>query len=101
MRKQLYFLSRIVITLGISSLLLPINAASSATDPKKSQLAFQRGQRADQAGKREDAMAAYAEAVDADPSNSAAWRARGRDYMVAGDLEKAIADFEESVKQQP
>src|SRR3954468_21835156 len=91
-------LVRIVVSVGISGLFLPVNGTDAKPDPKKSQAAYQRGVRAEQAGKRDDAMAAYAEAIEADASNGAARRARGRDYLAAGELEKAAADLDEAVK---
>src|SRR4051794_39501397 len=97
-RKQIL---RVVVLVGISGLFLPGYSTDAKPDPKKSQAAYQRGVRAEQAGKRDDAMAAYAEAIEADASNGAARRARGRDYLAAGELEKAAADLDEAVKVQP
>ena len=54
--------------------LLPARAADTKPDKKKSQAALQRGKKADEAGKRDDAIAAYTEAVQADASNVEAWR---------------------------
>src|ERR1051325_816005 len=101
MRNRRYHLVRIVVSVGISGLILPVNGADVKPDPKKSQAAYQRGVRADQAGKRDDAIAAYTEAIEADASNAPAWRGRGRDRLAAGELEKAAADLDEAVKAQP
>ena len=76
---------RIPLAIGIAGLLLSVNAADVKPDPKKSQAAYQRGVRADQAGSRDEAIAAYTEAIAADASNAAALRARSKDYLTAGD----------------
>jgi hypothetical protein len=72
----------IVLSLAIGAALAPVNAADKA-DRRKSQLAYQRGVRADAAGKRDEAIAAYSEAIQADESFAAAWRARGKDREIA------------------
>ena len=82
-------------------LLLPVNGAEAKPDKKKSQAAYQTGARADQAGQRDEAIAAYTEAIQADPANAAAWCARGKDYFAAGDREKAAADFDQAIRSQP
>src|ERR1039457_4364370 len=56
MRNQWKYLVRIVVTVGISGLFFPVNGADAKPDPKKSQAAYQRGLRADQAGKRDEAI---------------------------------------------
>ena len=56
----------------------PPRGADAKPDKKKSQAALQRGKKADEAGKRDAAIAAYTEAIQADASNVEAWRARGR-----------------------
>src|SRR5689334_17462300 len=95
-----YSFARILVTFGISGLLLAVSGADRKPDTKKSQAAYQRGVRADQAGKRDDAIAAYSEAIQADYSNSAAWRARGKDYFASGDKDKAAADFDQAIRVQ-
>src|SRR4051812_45196615 len=84
--------------IAVSGLLFPLSGADPKPDRKKSAVAYERGRRADQAGKRSDALAAYSEALEADPSNTAAMRARGRDYLLAGETAKAAADLERAVK---
>src|SRR5438477_9874176 len=84
---------RILLALALAGLFAPAHGADVKPDKKKSQAAYQRGQRADEAGKREEAIAAYTEAIQADAANAAAWRARGQDYMAAGELQKAAADL--------
>ena len=81
--------------------MLPARGADAKPDKKKSQAALQRGKKADEAGKRDEAIAAYTEAIQADASNVEAWRARGRDYQAAGDNQKAQADFDKAIETQP
>ena len=83
--------------LSVVGLLAGAYAADVKPDKKKSQAAFARGQKADEAGRRDEAIAAYTEAIGADGSNVAALRARGKDYLAAGDSGKAGADFEAAV----
>src|SRR5262245_15078028 len=93
--------TRILVTLGILGVLVPLNAADPKPDKKKSQAAMLRAQKAAEAGRRDDALAAYAEAIQADPSNTAAMRARGKLHLAAGDREKALADLDEVIQAQP
>src|SRR5690349_17465711 len=82
MRMARRLLAQIILSIVIIS---GNGAASEAKgDPKKSQAAVRRGQRLDQSGRHEEAIAAYTEAVQADAANSAAWRARGGAYLAGG-----------------
>ncbi len=76
-------------------------AADQKPDKKASQAAFLRGSHADQAGKRDEAIAAYTDAIAADPENTGAMRARAKDYMDAGAVDKALADLEKAVRTAP
>ena len=90
----------IFIVLALSAALLhPAHAADAKADKKKSQAAYQQGVLADKAGQRADAIAAYSAAIAADASNGDAWRARGKDYLAAGDKAKALADFEKAIEK--
>src|SRR5262249_35674595 len=93
--------ARTVLTIAIMGLLVPMFGADVKPDKKKSQAAFQAGELADRNGKREEAIAAFSEAIQADGTNAAALRARGRDYYSAGESEKAIADLDAAVRVQP
>src|SRR5437868_2630497 len=93
-------LAGILVSIGISGLLLPVNAADRRVS-KKSQAAYQRGVKADQAGRRDEAIAAYTEAIQEDESNADAWRARSKDFVATGENEKALADLEQAVKFKP
>src|SRR5438445_7840304 len=91
---------RIIVTVGLSGLLLSVNGDDKA-DKKKAQAAWQRGQRADKSGKRDDAIAAYTEALTADPFNTPTLRARAKDYLDAQEREKAMTDIAEAIRIQP
>ena len=60
-------------------------AADAKPDKKKSQAALLRGKKADEAGQRDEAIAAYTEAIQADAVQCGCVRARGQDYQAAGD----------------
>ena len=80
-------LGRILLTFSIAGLLVPAFGADTKPDKKKSQAAYQRGLHADQAGKRDEAVAAYTEAIEADASNnSVVSRAAFEPYLVKGCL---------------
>lgn len=91
---------RIFAVLALSALLVPAHAADKP-DKKKSQADYQQGVQADKASHRDEAIAAYTAAVEADSSNAEAWRARAKDYLAAGDRAKALSDFEKAVQVQP
>src|SRR5581483_5943604 len=93
--------TRIVISLAITGLFLPVSGADQKVDKRKSQADYQRGVRADSVGSSEDAIAAYTAAIRADENNQPAWRNRGKDYFQAGELEKAANDLEQAVKLMP
>src|ERR1019366_10780787 len=76
-------LARIVLTIAISGLILPVNGAAAKPDKKKSQAGYQRGLRADEAGRRDEAISAYSQAIEADATNAAAWLPRGKNYLGA------------------
>ena len=101
MCKPIYRVARVVLAIAITGLLISVDGADGKPDKKKSQAAYQQGVGADQAGRREEAIAAYTEAIEADSGNAAALRARGKDYFKAGNREKAAADFETAVVVQP
>src|SRR4249920_710522 len=87
--------------LTMAALAMPALAADTKPDKKKSQAAYQRGKKADEAGQRDEAIAAYTEAVQADPANLDALRARAKDYTAAGDNKKAVADLDAVIEQAP
>jgi len=58
--------ARIVLAITVASALFIAPAADVKPDKKKSQAALQRGKKADDAGKRDEAIAAYTEAIQAD-----------------------------------
>jgi len=87
--------ARILLTFAVSGLISSVSGADAKPDKKRSQAEYQRGLRADEAGHRDQAISAYSEAIQADAGNAAAWRARGKDYLVAGDSDKAAADIEQ------
>src|ERR1700679_2467980 len=91
---------RILAVLTLSAFLVPVHAVDKP-DKKKSEASYQQGVLADKAGNRNEAIADYTAAVDADSSNAEAWRARGKDHLAAGDRAKAIADFEKAIQVQP
>src|SRR3954467_3827342 len=93
--------SRSVATLLIFLCPLAFAADDAKPDKRKSQAALQRGLKAEQAGKREEAMAAFTEAVQADGSNVDALRARARAYQAAGDSTRAQADLDKAVETAP
>src|ERR1035438_4406960 len=101
MHKLIYRAARIVLPIVISGLFFQLAGADGKPDKKKSQAAYQLGERADQDGRRNAAIAAYTEAIEADGGNAAALRARGKDYSAAGNQDKAGADFDAAVKVQP
>src|SRR5438270_12171025 len=90
--------ARIVPAIAVAGALFIASAADVKPDKKKSQAALQRGKKADDAGKRDEAIAAYTEAVQADPANLDALRARARDYSAAADTKKALADLDQVVE---
>src|SRR5664280_3163674 len=94
-------LARPILFMARAGWLLPAGAADTKPDKKKSLAALQRGKKADSAGQRNEAIAAYSEAIQADASNVEAWRARGRDYQAANDRQKAQADFDKAIETQP
>src|SRR5664279_2947806 len=93
--------ARIVLSLAISGLLFSVSGADPKPDKKKSQAACLLGERADRSGRRDEAIAAYTEALEADNGNAVAWRARAKDYLSDGDMERAAADLDTAVKVQP
>src|SRR5258708_17364358 len=101
MRTSASQLARLALLLALAGWLFPAAGADAKPDKKKSQAALQRGKKADDAGKRDEAIAAFSEAVQADPSNTEAWRARGRDYQAAGERQKAQADLDQAIETQP
>src|ERR1035437_7316714 len=89
-------LARLTLFLAVAGWLLPAGAEDTKPDKKKSQAALQRGRKADDAGQRNEAIAAYSEAIQADGSNVEAWRARGRDYQAGDDRQTADADLDKA-----
>ena len=84
---------RSFVCLALSALLLPAYPAPQKADKKKSQADYQQALLSDKAGHREEAIAAYSSAIEADPSNGDAWRARAEDYLAAGDRAKMHRKF--------
>src|SRR5271165_3734060 len=74
MCKPMNRVGRLVLSVAITGLLFPVDGADGKPDKKKSQAALQEGERADQAGRREEAIAAYTAAIEADGGNAAALR---------------------------
>ena len=101
MRQPIDRLARVLISIAVAGLLLPAHGEEAKADRKKSQAAYQRAVRAEEAGRRDEALAAYTEAVQTDPSNGAAWRGRAKAYLAAGLRDKAGADLDEAIKIQP
>ena len=91
----------LAVPLALVGLLLPAQGADQKPDKKKSQAALLRGKKADEGGQRVDALAAYAEALQADPTNADAYRLRGKDYQAEGEAAKALADFDKAIELQP
>src|SRR5579871_2524929 len=83
--------AQIVLSIVISLGCCHAADATSNPDAKKSHAALVRGQHLDQAGRRQEAIAADTEAVEADPANAAVWRARGQDYIATSNREKGMA----------
>ena len=81
-----------VATAIAASLTGALFAADAKVDKKKSQAAYERGLADDKQGQRADAIAAYSEALQLDPSSAAAYRARAGDYSAQGERDKASAD---------
>src|ERR1035438_10811917 len=96
MRTSASQLARLALFLAVAGWLLPAGAADTRPDKKKSLAALQRGKKADDTGQRNEAIAAYSEAIQADASNVEAWRGRGRGYQGAGDRPKGQADFDKA-----
>src|ERR1017187_2143358 len=98
MRTSASQLARLALLLAVAGCLLPAGGADAKPDKKKSLAAMQRGRKADQAGQRDAAIAAWSEAIMADGSSAEAWRARGRDYQAVDDRQKALADFDQAIE---
>src|ERR1035441_4935159 len=90
-------LVKLALFLAVAGWLLPAGAAEAKPDKKKSLAALERGKKADGAGQRNEAIAAYSEAIQADGSNVEAWRARGRDYLARGYFFAAIGEAERAI----
>src|ERR1019366_7931267 len=91
---------RIIVPMAIGGMLAWVNAADKP-NRKESQAAYQRGLKADAADRRDEAIAAYSEAIQNDPSDADPYRARGKDYLETGERAKAAADLEEALKLAP
>src|ERR1017187_1340436 len=101
MRTSAFQLARLALLLAVAGWLVPAGGADAKPDKKKWQVAMQRGRNADNAGQRDQAIAAFSEAIKADGSSAEAWRARGRDYQAVGNRWMAQEDFEEAIEVQP
>src|ERR1039458_5063497 len=101
MRTSASQVARLALLLAVTGWLLPAGGADAKPDKKKSLAAMQRARKADAAGQRDEAIAAWSEAIKADGSSGEAWRARGRDYQAAGESQKAQADFDQAIELQP
>src|ERR1035438_909834 len=93
--------ARLALLLAVAGWLFPAGGADAKPDKKKWQAAMQRGRQADQAGQRDQAIAAFSEAIQADGSSAEAGRARGRDSQAVDDRQKALADFNQAIEVQP
>src|SRR5262249_13219411 len=98
MSKRIAYLALAVVLGGGTVIAI---AADAKPDKKKSQAAFLRGKKADEAGRRDEAIAAYTEAIQADSTNGDALRSRAKDYQAAGELPKAQADLDKAVELAP
>src|SRR3954454_16814293 len=94
-------LAGLFLLLAMAGGVFPAAAADAKPDKKKSQAAMQRARKAEESGQREAAISAYGEALQADPGNVDAWRARGRAYLATGNARLAEADFDKAVEVQP
>src|ERR1035437_6319976 len=99
------FFSRFPAQIALSIAMLwpavPAHGQDAPPDKKGSQAAYQGGLRADAAGRRDEAIAAYTAGIAADGGNGAAWNPPAKDYLAAGERDKAQADVEQAVKVQP
>src|SRR5436190_23629729 len=75
--------------------------AADKPDKKKSQAALLRGKQADEGGHRDQAIAAYTEATQADPTNIDAMRARAKAYQAAGHMPQAQAGHDHPIELEP
>jgi len=80
---------------------LASSAGDVKPDKKASQEAYQRGVRADAVNHLAEAIGAYTDAIQADDTNAAAYRARAKDYLATGDPGKALGDLEQAIRLQP
>src|SRR4051812_36613480 len=94
-------MAKFALSFVVAGMLVTAQGADAKPDKKKSQAALQRGKKAEAEGRGADANAAFTEAIAGDWSNAGAVRARGKDFLAAGDREKAQADFDRSVDLQP
>ncbi len=101
MRTSRFRLAQFAALSALAGMLMPVYGGDTKPDKKKSQAAWQRGKKADDAGQRAEAIAAYSDAIAADPSNVEALRSRGKDYQATGDKTKAQADFDRAIELQP
>ena len=62
--------ARIAFTLALAGMLIPADGADVKPDKKKSQAAYQRGQKADEASLRDQALADLEQAAKLDPNNA-------------------------------
>ncbi len=101
MRIRVHVAAWIALSVVSTGRFTPLNGADTKADKKRSQVSLQRALQADKAGRRDEAIAAYTDAIAADNSNGAAFRGRGKDYLAAGDKVKAAEDLEQAVRVQP
>src|SRR5581483_2823224 len=70
--------AQIILSIVITAAWCGASEPAKKPDPKKSHSALMRGRELEKAGHRQDAIAQYTDAVQEDPSNAEAWRARGK-----------------------
>ena len=90
-------LARILVSVGISWLLLPVNAADNKPS-RKSQAAYLRGVKADQSGKRDEAIGHYLDALKIAPDYYPAHNNLGALYLGKSDFKLAEEQFREAVR---
>ena len=89
MRTSRFQLAKIAVSFALAGMLISAYGGDTKPDKKKSQAAWQRGKKADDAGQRAEAIAAYSDALAADPSNAEALRARGKERGTHVSLRRA------------
>lgn len=83
----------------------PVEVPSIATNPSKTNLNFAElllvGKNAVNSGRHQDAVHAYTQIIDNDPTVSQAWHGRGSAYFNQGVFDQAERDFRRAVELSP